>query len=58
MQANVWFIHSVSEKKSTALKIHLNVEDVTERLHRNTKGVPANPTTYKQTEKLKLWECK
>ena len=46
------FIHSVSEKRLTALKNHLNVEGVTERLHGNTKRVPVNATTYEQTEKL------
>ena len=50
-----YFIHSVSEKRLTALKIHLNVEGVTERLHGNTTRVPVNATTYEQSEKLKLF---
>ena len=37
------------------MKIHLNVEGVTERLYGNTKRVPVNATTYEQTEKLKLF---
>ena len=49
------FIHSVSEKRLTALKNHLNIEGVTERLHGNTKRVPVNATTYEETEKLKLF---
>ena len=49
------FIHSVSEKRLTALKNHLNVEGVTERLHGNTKRVPVNATTYEETGKLKLF---
>ena len=36
------FIHSVSEKRLTALKNHLNVDGVTKRLHGNTKRVPVN----------------
>ena len=48
-------IHSVNEKRLTALKNHLNVDGVTERLHDTTKGVPVNATTYEQTEKLKLF---
>ena len=40
------FIHSVGEKRLTALKIHLNAEAITERLHDNTKRVPINATTY------------
>ena len=50
-----YFIHSVSEKRLTALKNHLNIEGVTERLHGNTKKVPVNATTYEETEKLKLF---
>ena len=49
------FIHSVSEKRLTALKNHSNVEAVTERLHGNTKRVPVNATTYEETGKLKLF---
>ena len=49
------FIHWVSEKRLTALKIHLNVERVTQRLHGNTKRVPVNASTYEQAEKLKLF---
>ena len=48
------FIHSVSEKRLTALKNYLNVEGVAERLHGNVKRVPVDATTYEQTEKLKL----
>ena len=49
------FIHSVSEKRLTALEIHLNIEGVTERLHGNTKRVSVNATMHEQTEKLKLF---
>ena len=40
------FIHSVSKKRLTTLKNHLNVEGVTEQLHGNTKRLPVNATTY------------